>query len=367
MRRINAIHNPARHCVRAYVLFVAIVLFGLLGPGAGRLKAQVNDPLSDLGVPPFSTNFPVENGWIGMANGNLHLEIPVASYPQRGRSPITIALAYDSTVWPQCSICIAGPTAGWRLNNPAVPMGGNNDILPGPKCTKDGIDEWDTYKHFFWMDSQGTTHQFGFTTVWGNANSACGNFGYKSIPSADDFAQDLSGYHMYVTNFVNAVVYRPDGTIELPNINGSATNAPDANGNYVSGPSCQVVAIFTVCNVTDTLGRSLFSTSVNGNTVSFTVLNSQGTTTAYTATLQTINYHTNFSAIDPTWQDRSGTMQVIQSIGLPDGTNYQFGYDSGHNDWPLWTIDIRYLAHWGPDHIYLCEFCGFGVRLLRRM
>ncbi len=66
---------------------------------------------------------------------------------------------------------------------------------------------------------------------------------------------------MYVTNFVNAVVYGPDGTTELPDMytSRSVVNAPDANGNYISGPSCQAVAIFFVCNVTDTLGRSLLN------------------------------------------------------------------------------------------------------------
>jgi len=180
VRQIYSIHNPTRHCVRAYVLFVAIVLCGLLGPGAVRLKAQANDPLSDLGVPPFLTTLPVENGWIGMANGNLHLEIPLASFPQRGRPPITIALAYESTIWPDCSICFTGPTAGWRFNNPVVPDGITSDMLPGPKCPADGIDEWDTYKNFAWTDSSGTVHQFGFQTTWGNANSKCGNFGGKT-------------------------------------------------------------------------------------------------------------------------------------------------------------------------------------------
>src|SRR6266852_5591879 len=112
VRRINSIHNPARHCVRAYLLFVAVVLFGLVGPGAVRLKAQANDPLSDLGVPPFLTTVPVESGWIGMANGNLHLEIPLASFPQRGRPPITLALAYDSQIWLQYGCCVNGGTFG---------------------------------------------------------------------------------------------------------------------------------------------------------------------------------------------------------------------------------------------------------------
>src|SRR5437588_6495578 len=76
-------------------LLSAIIFIGQLGPAVGRLNAQASDPLSDIGVPPFLASQPIENGWIGMANGNLHLEFPLASFPQRGRAPIMVSLVYD--------------------------------------------------------------------------------------------------------------------------------------------------------------------------------------------------------------------------------------------------------------------------------
>lgn len=36
------------------------------------------------GMPSFTTALPVEMGFTNVANGNLHLEIPLGSFPQRG-------------------------------------------------------------------------------------------------------------------------------------------------------------------------------------------------------------------------------------------------------------------------------------------
>jgi RHS repeat-associated protein len=328
MRRINKT-GPAPHGVRGCLLAVVISIVGLIALGTTRSNAQAVDALSDLGVPPFLTALPVESGWIGMANGNLHMEIPLASYRQRGRPPITLSLAYDSTIWAQCGGCLP-PGGGWSFRNSALSGIVTYSLKSATTCNKDGSTEWATYNKFSWTDPQGGVHQFGLTTVQGNA-TVCGDFRYKTSPNADGFAQDLSGYHMYVTGVFNASVYAPDGTQEAVMYTSSVGNSIDANGNYVSGGTCQYLSILRpkVCNATDTLGRSLAPPSLNGSTLTFNVLNSRGTTTTYTATLETINYYTHFSATDPNYPDQSGTMTVIQSISLPDGTSYQFGYDSG--------------------------------------
>jgi hypothetical protein len=239
------------------LLAVAIVILGLITLGATRSNAQVIDALSDLGVPPFLTALPVESGWIGMANGNLHLEIPLASYPQRGRPPITLSLAYDSTIWAQCGGCLSAG-GGWSFRNSAVSGTVTYNLKSATTCSKDGSTEWATYNQFSWTDPQGGVHPFGLTTVQGNV-TVCGDFRYKTSPNADGFAWDLSGYHMYVTGVFNASVYAPDGTQEAVMYTSSVGNSTDANGNYVSGGTCQYLSILRpkVCNATDTLGRSL--------------------------------------------------------------------------------------------------------------
>lgn len=51
------------------------------------------------GTPTFTTAIPVEMGFVNAANGNLHLEIPLASFPQRGRLTYNARLIYDSSIW----------------------------------------------------------------------------------------------------------------------------------------------------------------------------------------------------------------------------------------------------------------------------
>src|SRR3954463_13309902 len=55
--------------------------------------------LNATGSPTFTVSEPVENGFINLANGNLHFEIPVTSSPQRGRNSYASSMAYDSRIW----------------------------------------------------------------------------------------------------------------------------------------------------------------------------------------------------------------------------------------------------------------------------
>src|SRR5215469_5514556 len=76
-------------------LFVCIFMF--CAPAG--LAQDKNDYLDRVGVPNFAVMEPVELGSINLANGGLHLEIPVASLAQRGPQPFTIKLIYDSQLW----------------------------------------------------------------------------------------------------------------------------------------------------------------------------------------------------------------------------------------------------------------------------
>jgi RHS repeat-associated protein len=111
---------------------------------------------------------------------------------------------------------------------------------------------------------------------------------------------------------VQATVVGPNGTIEGGNLNGNTYSvSPIQNQSSV-----------------DTLGRipvALTSTCTgNPNLTCYDLSNSQGGTSRYTVTTESIPVHTNFGGTD-----FSGSITVIQSIGLPDGTSYSFNYDSG--------------------------------------
>src|SRR5690348_15512792 len=62
------------------------------------VSAQENY-LFRIGRPVFSAEQSVELGVLNIPNGNLHLEIPLFSLPQRGGQTITGAFVYDSHIW----------------------------------------------------------------------------------------------------------------------------------------------------------------------------------------------------------------------------------------------------------------------------
>src|SRR5260370_5096616 len=139
--------------------------------------------------------------------------------------------------------------------------------------------------------------------------STCGN--PFDTPSASASASDSSGYVMSVANYDQATILARDGPQMFPRVE-------DTNGNFFSSDSNG--------NVIDTLGRTPVTKSINGNTTTYTVQKSDGGQQSYTVTAETINVATNFGVTGVT--EYSGTLTVVQSVGLPDSTQYSFGYDS---------------------------------------
>lgn len=55
--------------------------------------------LYDTGNPSYGINIPIENGFINVTNGNLHMEFHLANNPQRGELALDEKLVYDSHFW----------------------------------------------------------------------------------------------------------------------------------------------------------------------------------------------------------------------------------------------------------------------------
>jgi RHS repeat-associated protein len=276
---------------------------------ASPVRAQ--NYLGQTGAPTFTTALPVELGFLNAANGNLHLTVPLGSFPQRGSLPFASGLVYDSSIWLNTGsswqpINVPNSWGGWRMISPAktgTKYSNGNSIL----CdTPPPYTSYTIYTGFSWTAPDGTFHFFNILTEYDPNNCDQGN-----QPNGDSFATDSSGYHMYVTNYGVAVVYASDGTQVYP-------TPEDTNGNYFSTDSYG--------NAIDTLGRTPITTTTNGSTVTYTVLNSQGTTSSYVVTTESISVSTAFHRSGVT--EYSGSLTVIQKITLPDNTTYQFGYDS---------------------------------------
>jgi hypothetical protein len=263
------------------------------------------DYLGALGSTNFSENVPVEFGFVDLANGNLHLEIPLADPAQRGALRYNARFVYDSRVWMPV---LYGNSWYWTYTQGA-PAGYSNptghygwDVfydfgdltneLASPPHT--GITSWaeipmtcflgtrKVFNHF--EVSQGQVTRYFDLTI---SQGGCG--GYPS--SADGHATDGSGYHLYVMTSTSMSLWdwkliAPDGT--------DVTAYRDANGNHYAGNNPSLPSTM------DTLGRipvSVSGTRQAGSQVHYDVLNSQGSTSRYTVTYGNIYVATNFQQL----------------------------------------------------------------------
>ena len=214
-----------------------------------------------------------------------------------------VKYVYDSAmIW---NIGCTGTSCSWapsNSNNYGWRLATNGGSLTGLNCTT-SCTEW------AFTDPLGTTHYFPVST------------GTCPIPNA--YASDSSGYML---NICQTGVYAPDGSLvysaayEQP----VSPGAEDTNGNYISWGTGGLGGSI------DTAGRSVPATATqncngNANETCFKVPNSQGRTSTYTITTATIPVKTAFGQSGVS--EFTGTMNVVQSIELPDGTSYTFNFD----------------------------------------
>lgn len=284
------------------------------------------------GAPTFTSADPFELGYVNLANGVVHVEIPLAASPQRGGPGFTFKLVYDSNIW---HIVNTGSALVWQPNN--VPsdyqyggwQGGgwrfvaSSTSPPGfsTRATNCGGSNWYwVYSNFYWAEPNGTQHYFPGQTL---QDGGCGQ---TNTSSFDSYAQDSSGYHVFVTNYHTAKVYAKDGTI-VADATQSTYLEKDVNGNFFTTAYDSNYNPIWV----DTLGRSLVTRttdSQNPNKDYYAILNSQGTTSTYSVTWEMIVPTTSFGVAGVTECVGNYGFWAIQTIGLPDGTSYSFTYES---------------------------------------
>jgi hypothetical protein len=303
--------------------FLAIILLQVVVPRMGVAQTFLTGQSQRLATAPE----PTELGYVEAANGLLHLEIPLGAFPQRGSGDLlTYQLVYDSSVWTINSSSAWTPSpqpllgAGWH-QTPQV------TFAPVPVVTTNSCAT--TRTDFNWTDPAGAAHFFAVKTIQlVNPPSSCA----VDTPAVDAFATDSSGYHIYVTNYTIGKVYAPDGTLVSTGTNlanGNTVMSMDANGNYFSYTKPPFPVQGPPDTIYDTAGHSFPQTSQSGGIPSFlnpAMPTSQGSST-YPITFATINVRTAFGQPNVTECTSNCTMQVIQSIGLPDGTAYSFKYD----------------------------------------
>jgi RHS repeat-associated protein len=291
-----------------------------------RGSAYAQDYINAIGNPTFGVNIPIENGFINVANGNVHLELSLANHPQRGNLRLNERLVYDSRIWQIIQnggyswqpTNVANSMAGWRLVTGGEP-GFYSVSSVGRSFECDASTASYTYwlnSTLRWTDPSGTTHTFD--APWRIIYSDCPNI-QPQPESTSGWANDSSGYFIQASGNND----NPPTTVSIVDGNGTQVDAlvnpaiVDRFGNYWSADGNG--------NLVDDLGRTPVLTTTNGTQITYSVLNFGGGRSPYLVNTEQIGVSTQFnqSAVS----EFSGTLTAIQSIQLPDGSSYSFSYD----------------------------------------
>jgi RHS repeat-associated protein len=304
------------------------------------LDAFAQDYVSATGTPSFAVNIPVENGFINLTNGNLHLEFPLATHPQRGALSLNERLVYDSKIWmignysnyywwPNNIPNTLNTQGGWRFITGAE----TGAISATLTSNSEGYCEYQTGSQFYnrseyftWTDPSGTSHKFN--AAWSQSHSDCTPSDVQS-QTISGYATDASGYNIELVGPndgepTSLIVRDNSGTQVYPQV-------IDRYGNFWSKDAG--------VNLIDDTGRIPVITTINGNVTYYDVLspggpiNDRGTRVRYTVTTAPVQVQTAFrQVVNPSSPnvyvgEWTGTLYPIQSIQLPDGSSYTFTYD----------------------------------------
>ena len=317
--------------VRTCLLFV-------LSLCVSALPVAAQNYIYATGSPVCATTLPIDHGIVNVNNGEIHLEIPLATKPQRGDMQLNEKLIYDSRIW---KIIQNGGSLQWSPTNVPNSQGGwtfssgagsgnitfvsNGGIDPNPPaCQQGGLQGTDTqsytqYSGWTWTDPSGTAHSFpGVSTIkYGQISDPHCLGTSPGVPSSSAGASDGSGYFLNVTNFTTATVTDLQGRTYTPQVTGSSV--VDRNGNYWSTDANG--------NLIDTSGLTPVVVTTSGNQTFYDVLGVQGARERYTITMESILTLTAFD--EPGVNEVAGRINVIQSVALPDGSSYAFTYYGG--------------------------------------
>jgi RHS repeat-associated protein len=334
---VNGIEYKAGVCRGRLASLIGLVLLSFLTLVSGARAQNPLDSLLQRGSPSFTSAdvLPGGLGFVNVANGNLHLEIPLGNYPQRGGSsqPFIAKLIYDTREW---EVESNGTSSSWGI--PYILGGWSIITSQDAGFFNYGFGEFfctgghtNTYDIFDWRAPDHTDHVFPITV---QADHGCGN---TNVLTGDAFALDESGLHMFVTvtpssgvtDTLTVTVYTKGGTAITPSDWGGNFQAngrvEDSNGNFWQGNTYVGTPPF------DTLGRQPLTISFPPNPhyytppTSYNILNSQNARISLPVTWALIHVHTNFQV--PQVTEGDFYINVVRSLTLPDGSSYKFTYD----------------------------------------
>jgi hypothetical protein len=230
--------------------------------------------LQDTGSPTFAVTERVPMGYVNVANGDLHIEIPITSIPQRGGQAFVGKIIYDSRIWKivdngdgptwQPTNVGTGSPWGWRYVSTGLEPRNYDSVTN--VCTSGGTNYyWYQYNNYRYTDVNGTIRHF---PLYYETSNTCHTAGTttSSGPSLDATGFVMSNDTSGSTVGQPKEVIAQDGTkvyMEAPS--GTTKVWQDPKGNFMDKSSSGNPLIDpsglnnpdTSINVVDTLNRIL--------------------------------------------------------------------------------------------------------------
>jgi RHS repeat-associated protein len=337
-----------RLLISGAIILTLLIIFSIAGFGQSSIPNQVN-PGNATGVQPYNTYGGVREN-IGLANGNLNLQVPLLSLP--GRNGLNLALVYDSKIWQLHGVY--NPTTGdstyswdyeerlpwvdsthlgWRLNLPVLES--TIQTLPGPA----GISCQGSYIVTL---GDGTKHSFenrNLCAQWRtdlNPN--------QWVPTGNNLfvtdSKDGAYHRLDTTNLATAntpsdiVLHLKDGTavhftvstiLSGWDVKQVADRIVDTNGNVIS---IQKDADGQVIGIADTVGRQVtFNWTTGGPLSSISYYDSNGAQRAIQLTYSPVSVNPSFTLPASSSFANPGSYNLLSSITLPNGRGYTLQYN----------------------------------------
>lgn len=324
--------------------FALLVIFLSI---SARVASAQGPAVSDGGTKPFGSYSGGSFDTVNNENGQLIINYPFSSPPQRGKIKLNYNLAYQNVgyeFYVECPPSVGEPTkCNWsiRPSNARFGIQLQTDIPSVVFKTSIPTDQTDSgsyyqYTSYSIVDSTFTSHAMVYD---GSAYHAIDGSGYQYIYSGSNpsYWPDGSDDETRKSSQSGTVIDRDGNQYEFePQLE----KITDVDGNYVTFGT----------SGTDTMGRPLgiqttaISTSTNGcpdinaqyqplsGSATWT-LPGYGGTISYLVCYANLTIATNITPSGGAKQ-YSSTQQVIQSIVQPDGTYWGFNYRGANPDDP---------------------------------
>ncbi len=290
---------------RAIISFAAIVLFVVVLTGLSL--AQDPDDVQQ-GIKAYGTYRGGDIDSVSMTNGNLTLDIPVISYPQRGKVHLGYKLVYGGNkTLQQKIVCLLDVCTTYVYN-----FAGGVGLSP---------DQGFTIRQPVFIQVTGT--QVGF-----NSFSMVGTDGASHQLAAlnGSLSETLDGTGLQVSSSgTNPRVLDADGTEYIP----STAMLEDGNGNQAN-----------ILVGKDTVGRTVPTLTTGGTcpsgplpvdrAQSWTGPGPNGAQSTFILCYAKVNVVTVYDITDAT--ETTADKDFLQSFVLPNGTSWTFQYNAGTGD-----------------------------------